>query len=207
MEFALLAPVFVLGLVAGFEGSRMFAMSRHLANFSNSVAYDFASLNDTVGGVITVQGVRLYEFATRIGLLTPELAGANLYNHVRYKIGFTMVQMTPTVAGCATGCTYTANVAWSWGDLTRACGTLASTANNSAYDATKLPAGAFQAGAVAVVDVQATYLPAINAPFFTQRTISVSQYYPVTSNNFTGNYLPWDGVNDWWNGTKCSGYP
>ena len=207
MEFAIVAPVLIMLLLGGFEGSRTISMNRHLTNFTNSVAWDFAGINDQVSGTVTAKSVRLYEFATRIGLLVPEMAtGANLYDHTRYKIGFTMVTMTPTVATCSAGCTYTANVAWSWGDLQRACGALTSVANGSAYNAANLPAGAFQAGAVAIVDVQAVYSPVLNFSAFPQRTFTNSIYYPVR-NNLGGAYLPWDGVSDTWSGTKCTGYP
>lgn len=207
VEFAFVVPVLLILLVWGYEGSRTIAMERHLTAFTTSVAWDFAGVNDQMSGAIVAKGVRLYEFATRVGLLVPELTnGAALYDHARYQVGFTMVQMTPTVTGCATGCSYTAAVAWSWGDLRRACGALGSTANASAYDVTKLPAGAFQAGAIAVVDTKATYSPVLNVALFPQRTFTASAYYPVR-NNFGGAYLAWDGVNDNWSGTKCAGYP
>lgn len=206
IEFTIIAPVLILLLLAGFEASRTISMMRRMSYFTNSVAWDFAGIGDQVSGATRAKGVRLYEFATRLGLLVPEMGGVYLYDHARYKIGFTMAQMTPTVAGCSTGCSYTANVAWSWGDMTRACGALGSMPNSAAYDVGKLPAGAFQAGAIAIVDVQADYRPILNLPLFPARTYRFSAYFPVR-NNTGGAYLAWDGVNDWWSGAKCSGYP
>jgi hypothetical protein len=208
IEFCFIAPLLIGILILGYEACRNAAMSRHLTTFTSSIAWDFAGINDPSSGVITAKGARLYEMATRVGLLVPELASANasLYDHTRYKIGFTMVQMNPTDPNCITSCDYTANIAWSWGDLRRACGALASAPNGGGYDPASLPAGAFQAGAVVVVDVQAIYQPVLQSSVFPQKTLITSAYYPVR-NNFGGAYLPWDGVNDLWSGTKCPGYP
>jgi hypothetical protein len=57
-----------------------------------------------------------------------------------------------------------------------------------------------------VVDVRVIYEPVLNTNFFPPKIMTFSAYYPVR-NTFGGVFLPWDGVNDFWTGTKCAGYP
>ncbi|MFV0279138.1 MAG: TadE/TadG family type IV pilus assembly protein [Rhodoblastus sp.] len=209
VEFLIFAPVLIIMLLAGFEVSRMVAAQRHLATFTSSVAWDLAGTNDQdANGKTIAKGFRLYEFATRLGLLMPEVwkPGVSVYaGHSRYNIAMTMVQMTPTVANCSSNCTYIANVAWSWGDMNRSCGQLGSVTDGSAYDKAKLPNGAFQAGAVVVVDVKVEYPSILNLSWLPARTFTYSVYFPVR-NTIGGAYLPWDGVANWWSGAKCAGY-
>ena len=206
VEFALVLPLLVLILLGGSETSRMLAFQRHVINYTNGMAFDLA------GSTSQITAAQMYNMTTQMGILVPELADgeyawpATFAANNRFMVGFTMVVMTPTVAGCINNCTYTANVAWSWGAMPRPCGVLTSASNTASYSATTLPAGAFQPGAVMVVDVQAVYPVTFASRFMTGFTLVRSAYYPVR--NYTaGVYPPTDNFTYWWTGAKCNGYP
>lgn len=87
-----------------------------------------------------------------------------MVNTNTFTVTMSDVAFTPTVYGCQSNCTYTAQVAWSYANpygsnVMRQCGALSPVANNVAPTYTTLPNGAFGATSALVVDVVYTYKP------------------------------------------------
>ncbi|MDB5594461.1 MAG: hypothetical protein JWM36_1422 [Hyphomicrobiales bacterium] len=119
----------------------------------------------------------------------------------------TQVVFTPTVAGCTVSCTYTANVAWTWGTMisqngtmSRTCGTLAGVAEGVKPTGKTLPQNLFGPSALIVVDLSFNYVPLIGSVFVPPiRLVKQAFYAP----RFTASYIT---VADPADTARCPGF-
>lgn len=200
VEFSLILPVLIALFLGTLEIARYAAFQRNLAGFVEGVAADIASRDGPV------DSLTLYQMLTTAGLIVPQLSYTPPVYSVRYKVNVSVVRMTPTIANCLSNCTYTADLAWTFGDLKRSCGVIAASPNQSDYDIARIPSGVFQSGSVVVVDVVAKYAPVFGSAVIGDIDYAYSAYAPAR--NYTaGAYLPWAGGNTWWTGVKCPGFP
>ncbi len=119
-----------------------------------------------------------------------------------FGVVITSVVMTPTQAGCTSGCTYNANVAWSGSyqgtaGTIRPCGTLTAVPDASNITPTTLATDAFSPEPILVVDVTYTFHPLFfsyvknnivmtRTAYFSPRIGLVTdwfQYYLITGSN------------------------
>ena len=144
IEFAFVALLLVPLLVGTLELSRLATARQHMEDYAISVA------NDLSGTSTNVSANALREMIERIGFLAPELVDPN---RAAWQPGDTdylgvtisLVMLTPDVATCRSACSYTAKLAWTFGNNKRAC------------NVNPTIVGAAQPGPIAVVDVKSQY--------------------------------------------------
>lgn len=163
VEFALVMPFMVTALLGTTDLALATITSRRLSNAAQSTA-DIASAiavqqNNT--NTLTIPQVTLATNAV-FGIF-PNWKGNK--DGTTFAMTLSAVVFTPTVYGCQSGCTYTAQVAWSAGNPhgfqeLRACGTLPVATNTAATAYTSLPAGVFGPNSLLIADVDYTYQPA-----------------------------------------------
>lgn len=146
MEFALLAPLLISLLVGSNEVARMVRASQHLEDYATMVA------NDVSTAASTLTAGTLRELIERIGLVAPELVDSTLpawdtsvLNSSYLGVGISMAMSTVTNSACRTGCTFSTDLYWTFGNNQRSCG------------AVSLPAHVKIPGPVVIVDVRSTY--------------------------------------------------
>ncbi len=133
-----------------------------------------------------------------------------------FGVTLSSIVMTPTVAGCTIGCTYTAHVAWSGVfqgsgtvrpcDAVQGTSVISSASDSAAPSPTTLPADIFSAAPLLVVDISYTFQPMFFT-FITGNVVMAQSSYlsPRTGiNTAWTQYLP-SGAND--TTTLCAGYP
>ena len=163
LEFALIAPamvVFAIGLFDLVDGT---ATWWHLTQAAQAIAQIATNSAANTNGTNSLTKQQGYAASTAAYPLVPQLASAKLAD---FGVTLSSVVFTPTVANCTSGCTYTAAVAWSHTLLTgklaaaRACGvSLVQAANSAAPSSGTLPASAFGAAPLLVVDVSYRFTP------------------------------------------------
>ncbi len=174
VEFALVTPVMFLIPVGMIDLTNGFTAQRRVSEAAlavGQIATGLAAQPNTTNSLTTAQA---QSAASAIFASLPTLLGAPANT---FSVTLTSVVMTPTVAGCTSACTYRANVAWShvlYGSATtaRACGQLTSAAAGTAPSASQLPADAFTAAPLLVVDVRFTFTPLFFT--FVKNSISMS---------------------------------
>jgi hypothetical protein len=180
VEFVFVFPLLMGLLFAGNEVARFLRTRQQLTDYATMVAYDVAGVSADVNPEM------LREMIQRIGLVAPEVIdptqSAWSNSSAQYfRVGISLVQMTPK--NCPTnsvrtldGCSFDAQVKWSYGNLKRqACALLTArgSVGNLATTLTTLPSGAFQPNAVVVVNVWTTYRPMFPHGFELSATKSI----------------------------------
>jgi Flp pilus assembly protein TadG len=174
VEFGLALPVLALMLLGFVELDRYAWAARQLEVTANSIAQmlsqstkvqsaDVQSAQDSV----MVLFPRALQDSARLGQKWSDLV----------KVGMTTVNFAPTVPGCVSACAYQAKVAWSGGSDRRPCNTpLTSVPNDTAPGKTTLPADAYGANSLIVVDLTYAYRPLFAANIFGSFTLKRSSY-------------------------------
>jgi hypothetical protein len=161
IEFALVAPILLLLMMASVELQRYLRIDRQLANSAENVA----SLIAQRPGPLT--GWNISEDFDSTFQTFPEAAlragSGPWYNAMGFMI--THAAFSTTVAGCTANCAYKANVAWLWGrgtgapNMTRRCGELTAAAVGAAPSGSTLPATMFGPGSIIIVDLTFDFTP------------------------------------------------
>ena len=180
VEFAFIMPFLILLLLGGFELSRYISTLRKITLASNSVA---EILSQNQSGTVTVPDILAAFDSIMItfpGVLADAHAkGINWYTDIQAT--FSSIEFKPTVPGCTSNCTYTANVAWTlpWYSAGRACGTpQTSVPDASPPTLTGLPQSSFGSGSLIVVDLAYVYTPIVATQLFSPMTVRKSFYIP-----------------------------
>lgn len=176
IEFGFALPVLLFLSFAGFETVRYINFSKQLTYLANSVATMIVERTTPINGngIIFAFNSALVTFPSMLN--DPARNGAVWFNYL--SLTFSSVVFTPTVAGCTSGCTYTAKVAWSYGTLdTRSC-TVApvAVADTAPPSLATLPQDIFTAGSVIVADVSYPYVPLVWGNFLPSITLTRSIY-------------------------------
>lgn len=202
IEFAVVAPLLgmlILGAADLANATLTYWQLTLAAQAVGQIAANSAAESNDTNSLSKTQA---YDAATAAYPVVPSFASASVAN---YGVVLTSVYFTPTVAGCTSGCQYTATVAWSHtllgGSAPRLCGNLTSVSNNSPPSSTTLPASAFSAAPLLVVDLhytfyplRTTYLPVsismMRSGYFPMRTGTTSQWMTYTDPTSTQPMCP-----------------
>ncbi len=162
VEFALVAPILLTALLATTD----IALATITRRSVTAVAQEVAE----IASAMAVQPNSTNQLTDAQALLSTDAVFGifptwkSLVGTGAYSVTMSDIQFQPTVVGCQSGCTYNAQVAWSYANpygqnVLRTCGALSQSANTASPSYTSLPAGAFSATSVLVVDVNYTYKP------------------------------------------------
>lgn len=193
IEFAIVVPLLgmlILGVADLANATSTYWQLTCAAQAVGQIAANSAAESNDTNSLTKTQA---YYAATAAYPVVPSFASATASN---YGVVLTSVYFTPTVATCTSGCTYTATVAWSHtllgGVAPRSCGTLASVSNNSPPSSTTLPASAFSAAPLLVVDVYYTFYPLRTTYLPVSISMMRSGYFPMR----TGTTAQWMAYSD-----------
>ncbi|WP_158811262.1 TadE/TadG family type IV pilus assembly protein [Beijerinckia sp. L45] len=176
VEFAIVMPMLIILIVGGAETARFITTSRKITNLSSSMAALLAERTTAVA-------LNDLMFTFNSTLVTfPQILKDAAANGVpwQYDIGVTLssIRFTPTVAGCASGCTYKASVIWSAGSTgQRSCIVPpSSTPDATSPSLSTLPQDVFTSGTIVVADVSFTYRPVFGSRFVPTAVLKRSVY-------------------------------
>jgi Flp pilus assembly protein TadG len=188
VEFALVAPLLVtlaLGtydLVAGTTAWWHLALA---ARAVGEIATASAANPDQSNSLTAAEA---YAASTAIYPLMPQLRSAAAQD---FGVVLSSVVFTPTVSGCTSGCKYNAAVAWSHtlvgGAAARVCGALASALDAAAPAAGTLPADAFSAAPILLIDVIYQFRPVFTSFVLGAIPMQRTAYLPLR----TGTNAAW----------------
>lgn len=209
IEFAFIAPV----LIATFSG--MYDLTTGFLAWQrvNMAALAVAQISTAMAA--TLQNTNILDLAdatTAASAIYAYLPDTMTAPASSFGVVITSVVMKPTQNGCTTGCSYTANVAWSGSyqgtaGVTRACGTLSAVPDSSNITPTTLATDAFSSEPVLVVDLTYTYHPLffnyVKSNIVMKRTAYFSPRTGLVSDWFT--YYVVSGTTD--ATTLCPLYP
>ena len=162
LEFALVIPILITALLATTDIAlatitwrNVTATAQEIAEIASAMAVQPNSSNQLTDAQALTSTDAVF------GIFP---GWKSLVNTNAFAVTMSDVAFTPTVYGCQSGCTYTAQVAWSYSNpygknVLRSCITLTQANNNVAPSYTTLPAGAYGATSALVVDVAYTYQP------------------------------------------------
>jgi Flp pilus assembly protein TadG len=205
-EFALIAPVVVMLLLAGFDFGHYVLATQRVQAVANSIAEMLAetpvsaSATNPGDGVVTANDLQFY-YNSAMFTFPDVLPAANAQGVAwssLLSVQMTSIEFTPTPTGCTTTCTYVPNVVWALG--ARACGTtFSAVSDTSAYSATTLPSDIYGPGSMIVVDVSYTWAPTVGASFLPSIPIERSVYLaprnvPIVESQAYGTANPCPGV-------------
>ncbi len=160
LEFALLAPL-LMAVSAGLYDlttafiawKRVSLTAQAIAEIATIMAATTAGTNQLTLSQVTTAASAIYAYLPATQSASPPAFG----------VVISSVVMQPTVSGCTTACTYTANVAWSGtfqgSGTTRQCGTLSFVADTAGSSPATLPTDTQGVGPLLVVDVNYTFYP------------------------------------------------
>jgi Flp pilus assembly protein TadG len=161
VEFAVLLPVLIVITLSLTDVTNAVITWWRLSAAANAIARiatNYAATESNTNSLSTTQATTA---STAIFAVIPGLTTAPVS---QYGVTLSSVVMTPTVAGCTSNCTYTANTAWSVvvqgiAGATRPCGTLGAAANDASASINTLPPDAFSSSPLLVVDVTYDFIP------------------------------------------------
>lgn len=215
LEFGLFVPIFITTAAGLFDLTNAFIAwkrvnltAQSIAEISTIQAATTQNLNILSQAEAETSSSAIYAYLPFTNSAAPPAFGVTL----------TSVVMMPTVAGCETNCSYTANVAWSGifqgTGAKRLCGTLNFVPDTQGTDPATLPTDVAGPEPLIVVDVEYTFNPVflkfITGPVVMKQSayfpprIGVpltSQAHPIPSNWF--QYFPGTGDST----TLCPSYP
>ena len=206
IEFALVLPLLVIILLGQAELGRYMRYRRHVLAYAKDWAQIYSMQQSVDVSYIT-------GMANVLGELWPELAQDALNQGLNYwallGINATSIAMTPTVAGCTSGCSYKANVVWDiiaggqGAQLARTCGQNF-TSNPGPITKTNLPPQMYVPTSYVVVDMIFTYVPMFGQSFLPTIPITV---HAVSTPRYASPYLSYP-TGDWtsWTGGQCPGF-
>lgn len=204
VEFALVVPVLVLVLSS-------------LPDLTNAILtwWQVAQAADAIGRIATRLAVTdgpsnllTQDQARRASTAAlPLLPGWPAANSSHEGVVLTAIVFAPTVPGCTQACTYVANVAWSatlqGGLPPRPCGRMLPAPDIAVASMTTLPASAFGATSLLVVDVAAQFKPLISTLLGPALDVAVAGLM-AARNGGPGDWIRISGPTA--AGLRCPGY-
>jgi len=208
IEFALVCPVLLAMFMGVFDVGQALINMRRLTLGAQEVAEaaaTFAATATAVGVITTTQANAAMSVAT--ANFTQWLAADN----PGYGITLSSVAIVASPANCTSGCTYTAQTAWSLAldggqPVLRACGGIATVPNSDAPSLTTLPEGLLYPPSILVVDLSTVYRPTFGGILTGPITMMRTAYIPPRAPGLT-SYVTWSPDGASYLGHKCSGYP
>jgi Flp pilus assembly protein TadG len=206
IEFGLACP-FLFAMLMGLAdlGQALITVRRLTTTAQEIVeaAATFAAVNGSTGVITSAQATQAMSIAA--ANQAQWLGSGN----VSYGITLSSVAIVASPANCTSGCTYSAQTAWSVGiaggqPTLRACGTLTSVANTQARSLTTLPAGVISPPSILVADLSTLYTPLFTAIVTGPIQMMRSAYMPPRALG-SANYVQLS-MNSTVNGYTCSGY-
>lgn len=170
IEFAFIAPVLLVVLLAGFDMARYAQSVRRLEAVAASIGQ---MLSVSTSGQIATADLQFYEDATMV--LFPQVLQDSYQQGIAWgkDIGMTV----SSVKFSGTDPNYTANVGWSVGTNLRPCKTpLTAVADVAPPTPQTLPIDVFGPGSLIVVDLTFTFRPTIASKLLSAMPI-VRSYY------------------------------
>ncbi len=206
-EFALIAPLLIFMLFSTVELHRYIVHKSHIEAAAKGVANIVAQRPESISATDSVS----LDFDL-VRHMFPEhyFAGANdgtWWKKLAFQV--THVVFTPTVAGCASSCTYAANVAWTWptstsdvprGSLARSCGAITAAPAGATPTGGAIPATLFGPGSLTIVDLQFNFTPLLGSTLVPTKTIIGQGFAP---SRFAAPYIANAGASLT---TRCAGY-
>ncbi|CAH2602015.1 conserved protein of unknown function [Rhodovastum atsumiense] len=165
LEFAFLAPVLLLFLAGLHDLTTAFIAWQRLTATAQATAQIATLMAATASSPNTLTVNQASAAASVIYAYLPDTVTAATS---RFGVTLSSVVMTPTVSTCTTACTYTAHVAWSGvfagaATTARPCdgktAAISVAADSAEPTASTLPADAYSAAPLLVVDVAYTFTP------------------------------------------------
>ena len=176
LEFALFAPVFIVLLLLGVDTTRFVFATRQVEDVAATIGQMISVEQD---GQVNYVDLQFYHDSAMV-MFPQVLADAAQQSKAwGNDIGISMasIQFTPSSTSCTTNCTYVPKVLWTGGTTPRSCKTLpTSTADTAPPSSTTLPASAYGAGSIIIVDVTFNFRPTIAPQFMTTIPILRSYY-------------------------------
>ncbi len=188
LEFALLAPTLIVIAISLTDVTNAMITWWQLSSAAGAIARiatTYAATNNNTNSLSQTQATAA---STALFGVIPALLSMPAS---RYSVLLSSVVMTPTVSGCTSGCSYVANIAWSatlqGSSPARPCGVLGSVPDGQYSSPTTLPADAFTAAPVFVVDVIYDFTPLFTNLFGAGLQFMETAY----SGTRTGGYSDW----------------
>jgi len=188
VEFAFIAPLAIMLLLAGFDMSRFILATERCSAVANAMAQmlsttPVSALAQTPGdGVISSSDVM--DIANSAWFIFPESLAESVTSGQAFGAvlqgNMASVRFTATPAGCTTNCTYTPKYVWTYaaGPDARHCGgaTITAVADTAPYSPTALPANVFGPNSLVVVDIFYTFRPTLGARYLKSIKIQRSAF-------------------------------
>lgn len=163
LEFALLAPALIVVMLSLYDVTNAVIAWWQISSAAGAIARIATTYAATTTNTNSLSTTQAATASTALFGVMPALATAPAS---RYGVAISSVVMTPTVAGCASNCTYIANTAWSLAlqgsAARRPCGTLGAVPDGTRASSTTLPLDTFTSAPVMVVDVTYDVAPLFN---------------------------------------------
>lgn len=160
LEFALLAPMLMMVSAGLYDLTTAFIAWKRVSLTAQAIAEIATIMAATTAGT---NQLTLSQATTAASAIYAYLPATQSASAPAFGVVMSSIVMQPTVSGCTTACTYTANVAWSGtfqgSGTTRQCGTLSFVADTAAPSPATLPTDAQGSSPLLVVDVNYTFYP------------------------------------------------
>lgn len=176
LEFALCAPVFIVLLLMGVDTTRYVLATRQVEDVAATIGQ---MISVGQNGQVNYVNLQFYHDSAMVifpQVLTDSAQQSKAWGN---DIGISMasIQFTPSSSSCTSSCTYVPKVLWTGGSAPRSCtAVLTPTTDTAPPTSTTLPASAYGAGSIIVVDVTFSFRPTIAPRFMTTIPIRRSYY-------------------------------
>ncbi len=204
LEFALLAPVYVTLVLTLYDVTSAVIDWIQLAGAARAVALIATASAATPANTNVLSSTQAAAASSAIYAVMPSLQSAP---SSQFSVTITSVVFTPIPKTCTSACNYKANVAWSVGlqgsAVTRGCGRLTSQPDTAPPSLSKLPADAFSAAPMLVVDITYNFTPLFNVVFGTGLVLRESAYMG-TRVGTNADWVSYTGPNQ--AQVQCPGY-
>lgn len=176
VEFAFCAPAFIVLSLVGVDTTRYVFATRQVEDVAVTIGQMISVEQD---GQVNYVDLQFYHDSAMV--IFPQVLADSAQQSKKWgnDIGISMasIQFTATSSSCTSNCTYTPKVLWTGGTTPRSCTALpTSTTDTARSSSTTLPASAYGAGSIIVVDVAFSFRPTIAPSFMTTIPISRSYY-------------------------------
>ncbi len=178
LEFAFCAPLFIVLILMGVDTTRFLVCTRQVEEVATAIGQMISVDQD---GQVNYVDLQFYHDSAMVIFPQVLADSAQLGKTWGNDIGISMasIQFTPSSTSCTTNCTYLPKVLWTGGTTPRSCTAMPTASTDTATpSATTLPADAYGAGSIIVVDVTFNFRPTIAPRFMT--TIPIKRSYYVT---------------------------
>jgi Flp pilus assembly protein TadG len=195
VEFALVGMLLAVLLIGLYDLTNAYILWRRLTQAAQSISEITTKVAVQPDGT---NKLTYSQAATAASAIYPLVPSTQTMPKSAYGVAMTVVTFKATPPGCTTNCSYTGSPVWSatleGSQPGRSCGILTPVADGQAPSTTTLPADAFQATSILVVDVSATYVPTFLAFITGPLKLTRSAYLPPRSGTITDFILMTDAA-------------